>query len=95
MGDLNARPDASELGPLMARYRDGWAEASAHGRAGGVTSGSTRPFGRVSRIDYVFYVPDADLTLDSVEIVDTSTLGLGEVSVSDHHPVVATFRRRK
>jgi len=92
MGDLNARPDASELGPLMARYRDGWAEASAHGHAGGVTSGSTRPFGRVSRIDYVFYAPAVALTLDSVEIVDTSTLGLGEVS--DHHPVVATFRRR-
>ena len=91
IGDLNARPDASELGPLMARYRDAWAEASARGRAGGVTSGSTRPFGRVSRIDYVFYAPEGHLTLDSVEIVDTSTLGLGEVS--DHHPVVATFRR--
>ena len=92
IGDLNARPDASELGPVMARYRDAWADAAAHGRAGGVASGSTRPGGRVSRIDYVFYAPEVDLTLDSVEIVDTSTLpGLGEVS--DHHPVVATFRR--
>src|SRR6266850_3921082 len=94
IGDLNARPEASELGPVMARYRDAWAEAAARGRAGGVTSGSTRPFGRVSRIDYVFYAPapEGHLTLDSVEIVDTSTLpGLGEVS--DHHPVVATFRR--
>jgi endonuclease/exonuclease/phosphatase family metal-dependent hydrolase len=92
IGDLNARPDASELGPVMARYRDAWAEAAARGRAGGVTSGSTRPFGRVSRIDYVFYATEGHLTLDSVEIVDTSTLpGLGEVS--DHHPVVATFRR--
>ncbi len=92
IGDLNARPDASELGPVMARYRDAWAEAAARGRAGGVTSGSTRPFGRVSRIDYVFYAPEGHLTLDSVEIIDTSTLpGLGEVS--DHHPVVATFRR--
>ena len=93
IGDLNARPDASELAPIMARYRDAWAEAAARGRAGGVTSGSTRPFGRVSRIDYVFYAPEAGLTLDSVEIVDTATLpGLGEVS--DHHPVVATFRRK-
>ncbi|HKC41591.1 MAG TPA: endonuclease/exonuclease/phosphatase family protein, partial [Gemmatimonadales bacterium] len=41
MGDLNARPEASELGPVMARYRDAWAEAAARGRAGGVTSGST------------------------------------------------------
>jgi hypothetical protein len=29
--------------------------------------------------------------LDSVEVVDTVALGLGEVS--DHHPVVTTFRR--
>jgi endonuclease/exonuclease/phosphatase family metal-dependent hydrolase len=94
IGDLNARPDASELGPVMARYRDAWAEAAARGRASGVTSGSTRPFGRVSRIDYVFYAPQVGLTLDSVEIVDTSTLpGLGEVS--DHHPVVATFRHHQ
>jgi len=92
IGDLNARPEASELGAVMTRYRDAWADAAAHGRAGGVTSGSTRPGRRVSRIDYVFYAPAVDLTLDSVEIVDTSTLpGLGEVS--DHHPVVATFRR--
>lgn len=90
IGDFNARPETSEIGAVTARYRDAWAEAAAHGRAGGVASGSTRPFGRVSRIDYVFYAPDAHLTLDSVEIVDTSTLGLGEVS--DHHPVVATFR---
>ena len=91
VGDFNARPEATELGAVTARYRDAWAEASAHGRTGGVTSGSTRPFGRVSRIDYVFYAPEGHLTLDSVDIVDTSTLGLGEVS--DHHPVVATFRR--
>ena len=94
IGDFNARPETSEIGAVIGRYRDGWAEASAHGRAGGVASGSTRPFGRVSRIDYVFYAPDVRLTLDSVDIVDTSTLGLGEMSVSDHHPVVATFRRR-
>lgn len=92
IGDLNARPDASELGPVMARYRDGWADAAERGRVGGVVSGSTRPGRRVSRIDYVFYAPEANLTLDSVDIVDTSTLpGLGEVS--DHHPVVAAFRR--
>jgi len=92
IGDLNARPEASELGAVMERYRDAWADAAARGRAGGVASGSTRPGRRVSRIDYVFYAPAVDLTLDSVEIVDTSTLpGLGEVS--DHHPVVATFRR--
>ena len=91
MGDLNARPEASELSPVMARYRDAWAEAAAGGRVYGVVSGSTRPGRRVSRIDYVFYAPDVDLTLQSAEVVDPSALpGLG--GVSDHHPVVATFR---
>ena len=91
IGDLNARPETSELSPVMARYRDAWAEAAAGGRVYGVVSGSTRPGRRVSRIDYVFYAPDVDLTLQSAEVVDPSALpGLG--GVSDHHPVVATFR---
>ncbi len=91
VGDLNARPDASELVPVMAQYRDAWADAAAGGRVFGVVSGSTRPGRRVSRIDYVLYAPGVALTLQSVEIVDPSTLpGLG--GVSDHHPVVATFR---
>jgi endonuclease/exonuclease/phosphatase family metal-dependent hydrolase len=91
LGDLNARPDASELAPVWAQYRDGWADAAERGDARGVLSGSTRPGRRVSRIDYVLYAPDVDLTLQSVEIVDPSTLrDLG--AVSDHFPVVATFR---
>jgi len=91
LGDLNAQPDASELLPVLARYRDAWVDATADGRAGGVASGSTRPGNRISRIDYVLYAPGVDLTLESVEIVDPSTLpGLG--GVSDHFPVVATFR---
>jgi endonuclease/exonuclease/phosphatase family metal-dependent hydrolase len=91
VGDLNAEPTASELAPLLGRYRDGWAEAAARGTTRGVASGSTRP-NRVSRIDYVLYAPEIGLTLESVEVIDTSTLGLGEVS--DHNPVVATFRRK-
>ena len=90
MGDLNATPDATELGPVMARYRDAWADAAARGTAGGILSGSTRPSRRVSRVDYVLYEPIVDLALESAEVVDTSVLGLGEVS--DHYPVVATFR---
>jgi endonuclease/exonuclease/phosphatase family metal-dependent hydrolase len=90
IGDLNAEPDASELAPAFARYRDAWAEAARRGIARGVATGQTRPH-RVSRIDYVLYAPGINLTLESVEVVDTSTLGLGEVS--DHNPVVATFRR--
>jgi endonuclease/exonuclease/phosphatase family metal-dependent hydrolase len=91
IGDFNAQPDASELGPLMARYLDAWTEAVALGRAGGVASGSTRPGRRVSRIDYVLYEPNVDLALQSADVVDVSALSGGEVS--DHHPVVATFRR--
>lgn len=92
IGDFNATPEANELGPVMARYRDAWAEAAARGRAGGVASGSTRPGRRVSRIDYVLYEPNVNLTLESAEVVDASALpGLGELS--DHQPVVATFRR--
>jgi len=92
IGDLNARPGASELAPVLAQYRDAWADAAERGNARGVLSGSTRPGRRVSRIDYVFYAPKVDLTLESVEIVDPATLpGLG--GVSDHFPVVATFRR--
>jgi endonuclease/exonuclease/phosphatase family metal-dependent hydrolase len=92
IGDLNAQPDADELRPVMTRYRDAWLEAAARGRAGGVASGSTRPGGRVSRIDYVLFDPALDLALDSAEVVDVSALSAsGEVS--DHHPVVATFRR--
>jgi endonuclease/exonuclease/phosphatase family metal-dependent hydrolase len=92
IGDLNAQPTADELGPVMTRYRDAWPEAAARGRAGGVASGSTRPFGRVSRIDYILYEPNVNLALDSVEVIDVSALSAaGEVS--DHLPVVATFSR--
>ena len=75
IGDFNAQPDSSELGPVMARYRDAWAEAAARGR-----------------VDFVLYQPDVGVTLESVDVVDFSTVPeFGEVS--DHHPVVATFRR--
>ena len=92
IGDLNAQPDADELAPVRARYRDAWVDAAGSGRAGGVASGSTRPGGRVSRIDYVLFEPTLSLVLDSASVVDVSALSpSGEVS--DHHPVVATFRR--
>ena len=92
IGDFNATPTAVELRPVLAHYRDAWAGAVAQGTAGGVVSGSTRLGRRVSRIDYVFYEPGVDLVLESMEVVDTSTRPeLGEVS--DHRPVVATFRR--
>jgi endonuclease/exonuclease/phosphatase family metal-dependent hydrolase len=92
MGDFNARPDAAELAPMTAVYRDSWLEASARGINKGVMSGSTRP-SYESRIDYVLYAPDAPLVLESVEVINTAPAPAG-VEVSDHRPVVATFRRR-
>ena len=91
IGDFNAQPDAEELRPLRAHYHDAWAEASARGRINGVASGSTRPFGRVSRIDYVLYAPDVGLALDSAAVVDVGAV-LSSGEASDHRPVVATFQ---
>jgi endonuclease/exonuclease/phosphatase family metal-dependent hydrolase len=90
VGDLNADAQATELAPLFARYVDAWPQASARGVARGIPNGATRPNG-VARIDYVLYSPSAGLALESVEVIDPVALGLGEVS--DHHPVVATFRK--
>ena len=91
MGDLNAWPGTIELVPIQARYRDAWLDASERGLNRGIASGSTRP-DMETRIDFVFYAPDVPLTLESVEVVDTSSAG--SVEVSDHRPVAATFRRR-
>ena len=90
LGDLNAEAQATELTPLMTSYLDAWPEAASRGVARGIANGATRPNGR-QRIDYVLYAPRTDLALEAVEVVDTAALGLGEVS--DHHPVVTTFRR--
>ena len=92
MGDFNARPDATEFEPVTARYRDSWLEASQRGLNKGVASGSTRPSFE-SRIDYVLYMANAPLVLESVEVINTAP-SPGAVEVSDHRPVLATFRRR-
>ena len=91
MGDFNATPDADELAAVRSRYADAWDVAAGRGATGGIDTGATRPGRRLARIDYVFFDPAVDLALESVEVVDTSTPEYGEVS--DHRPVVATFRR--
>jgi endonuclease/exonuclease/phosphatase family metal-dependent hydrolase len=84
LGDFNAAPEAPEMQPLMAAYRDAWTEAQHAGRAVGT------PFGpRTTRIDYIFYTPSDTVTLESAEFVDTVPL-VGVVA-SDHKPFVATF----
>ena len=92
MGDLNATPQADELVPVHARFRDAWIDAAERGVAAGVAMGATRPGRRGARIDYVFYAPGSGLALQAVDVIDTSGPS-GATEVSDHRPVVATFRR--
>jgi endonuclease/exonuclease/phosphatase family metal-dependent hydrolase len=92
IGDLNARAESPEIEALLAHYKDGWVEAWERGVSAGPPTGGTRPFG-TSRIDFVLYTPDTPLSVTAAEVIDTSSLpGLGEVS--DHRPVVVTFRSR-
>jgi endonuclease/exonuclease/phosphatase family metal-dependent hydrolase len=91
MGDFNAWPGTIELTPIQAQYRDAWLDARERGLNRGIASGSTRQ-DMETRIDFVFYAPDSPLTLESAEVIDTSSAGF--VEVSDHRPVVATFRRQ-
>jgi endonuclease/exonuclease/phosphatase family metal-dependent hydrolase len=91
LGDLNARPGASEIGPLLRSYRDAWADASTTGAIDGIANGATRTSG-VGRIDYVLYTPDRGLELMWVHTVDAAAV-VG-VRASDHNPVVARFRLR-
>jgi len=87
VGDFNAALDAPEMRPVTSVYRDAWAEAERLGRAIGT------PFGhRSTRIDYIFFLPGAGVTLDSAEFIETTAL-IG-VEASDHKPFVATFTVR-
>jgi len=87
VGDFNASPDAGEMSAVVAAYRDAWTDAQRAGHASGT------PFGRrTTRIDFIFYLPGASLTLESAEFVDTTAL-VG-VEASDHKPLVATFTVR-
>jgi len=92
IGDMNSRPDAIELQPVLGQYRDAWADALAAGVARGVITGDTRVRG--GRIDYVFYVGDAGFEVESAEIVDTAALLGTRTEVSDHRPVLVRFRLR-
>ncbi len=55
VGDLNARPDAPELQPLFARFKDAWVQG---GEGPGFTFSATRPD---RRIDYVLVSGDIDV----------------------------------
>ena len=75
LGDLNASPDAPELQPLFARFRDGWL------RTGG--PGFTYPADvPTARIDYVLVSPNGRVDTAFVPVVPAA---------SDHRPVVVVL----
>lgn len=87
MGDFNAGPQAPELQPFLASFRDAWADALTAGRT--IGAGLTQ---RTTRVDYIFYVDGGSMALDSAEFVDTAAL-IGAIA-SDHQPLTATFTVR-
>ena len=87
MGDFNAGPQAPEMQPVLAGFRDAWADALTAGRT--IGAGLTQ---RATRVDYIFYVDGGSMALDSAEFVDTAAL-IGAIA-SDHQPLSATFTVR-
>lgn len=73
MGDLNARPNASELQPLFEKFRDSWPEKE---EMPGFTYPSKAPD---RRIDYLLLSPDFEVR--GVRVLSTDA--------SDHLPIVA------
>lgn len=75
LGDLNARPDATELEPLLARLSDAWQMA---GDGDGFTFPADAPD---RRIDYILV--SGDIRVDSITVVPSTA--------SDHRPVIAVL----
>ncbi len=89
LGDFNDQATSTPMLTLIAKYFDAWPEAKKIGTA---YSPPDNPNGytRNSRIDYVLYSrSQANLTLQSVEVVETRDSN--GVMPSDHRPLVATF----
>jgi endonuclease/exonuclease/phosphatase family metal-dependent hydrolase len=86
-GDFNKWPGTTEINEMAKDYYDAWAVAKSKGTArsyAGNEDGATRN----TRIDYVFYSKYATLlSLVSVQVPDTRA-----DMVSDHRPVLATFK---
>lgn len=84
LGDFNLEPDAPELQPLVASFRDAWKA----GVEAGAASGTPATHGK-RRIDFVFYKGDG-LAVTAVQTIETSSW-FG-AAASDHRPVVAILR---
>lgn len=65
LGDMNARPDAPELAPLLQRLRDAWSSAAGSG----VTYPADAPN---ERIDYILVTDRFQVRAASVPVTDAS-----------------------
>lgn len=84
VGDFNAVPEAEELAPLFARFRDAWREAAVPepaNPAGTIPVHPTDPPRR--RIDYVFVSGQVNVRSTRVPVDAKTRLA------SDHYPIVA------
>lgn len=80
MGDLNTRPDAESLRPLLARTRDLWTLA---GQGAGLTSPAHPQRQPRSRIDYILVSPGIGTSGIEVVLNDVTRMA------SDHYPILA------
>jgi endonuclease/exonuclease/phosphatase family metal-dependent hydrolase len=86
VGDFNARPTATELQPLFARFTDAWAKAGAADNPNGFTSPARLDGDPRNRIDYVLVSSSIEVRAASVSIDARTRLA------ADHYPVVVDLR---
>lgn len=83
MGDLNTKPNADSLRPLLAKMRDLWTLA---GKGAGLTSASHPQRPPRNRIDYILVSPGMETSGIDVLTNDVTRMA------SDHYPVLARIR---
>jgi endonuclease/exonuclease/phosphatase family metal-dependent hydrolase len=84
VGDFNARPEAAELQPILARFTDAWrmATAAPADNPNGLTSPAGLDGAPRNRIDYVFVSASAKVRAVSVPVDAKTRLA------ADHYPIV-------
>ncbi|SDI71408.1 endonuclease/exonuclease/phosphatase family protein [Natribacillus halophilus] len=96
VGDLNARPDADELQPLLTTFTDAWEEA-------GEGDGFTFPVGDPDRrIDYILTSPDIDVQSANTDhspasdhLLVTSTVTLNPVNATNMKKLAEAFAEKE
>ncbi len=83
MGDLNTRPDAASLRPLLARAQDLWTLA---GRGDGLTSAAHPQRPPRGRIDYI--LATSGIAANGIEVVVNDVTRMA----SDHYPILARIQ---